>query len=210
MQRDIALNGSLYLQRIVPSMVDERCSAIAIYELTHNTTFFSGPRNPCIVSRTLHVSKCLSLPLLKGEIVKSRHASPSSNHRSKSSTRRLGKCCHHGFIGESILGGLLDFFECGLALLLSVTPSALRIFPLRFKLRLPSTSLSSPKCEHLRSSLLSLFPKVFNNPHHLFPPFPRIHLLPTQTHTHFLIRTDLQQPLHQQMPHIQTHKNPTV
>src|ERR1700722_74652 len=55
-----------------------------------------------------------------------------------------GKCSHQGFIGESILGGLLDFFECGLALLLSVTLSAFTNLPLSFKLRLPSTSLSSP------------------------------------------------------------------
>jgi hypothetical protein len=34
-----------------------------------------------------------------------------------------GKCSHHGFTGESIRGGLLDFFEWGLALLLSITVS---------------------------------------------------------------------------------------
>jgi hypothetical protein len=114
-----------------------------------------------------------------------------------------GKCSHHGFIGESIRGGLLDFFEWGLALLLSITVS-IRESSLELQAQ------ASAKCEHLRSSLLPLLPKVFNNPHHLFPPLPRIHLLPTQTHTHFLIRADLQQPLHQQMPHVQTHKNPTV
>lgn len=114
-----------------------------------------------------------------------------------------GKCSHHGFIGESILGGLFDFFEWGLALLLSITVSIRES-----SLKLQAQALA--KCGHLRSSLLPLPPKVFNNPHHLFPPLPRIHLLPTQTHAHFLIRADLQQPLHQQMPHVQTHKNPTV
>jgi hypothetical protein len=95
---------------------------------------------------------------------------------------------HHGFMGESILGGLLDFFECGLALLLQLTALApLSIFnliqaPIRLPKYLGTTNLRSP-----------LFPfpsKVLNYPHYLFSPFPRINLLPTQTHTHFLIRPD--------------------
>src|SRR5277367_5472831 len=54
-----------------------------------------------------------------------------------------------------------------------------RIFPYASSSDFLPRPCPRQKCEHLRSSLLPLSPKVFNNPHHLFPPLPRIHLLPT-------------------------------
>lgn len=87
-------------------------------------------------------------------------------------------------MGESILGGLLDFLPecpgCGDAL------------------RLRESQMQEPIIfadVDLRSSPLPLFPIAINNPQHLFASFSCIHPPPTHTHTYLLIRSHHQQPL---------------
>ena len=116
---------------------------------------------------------------------------------------------HHGFIGESILGGLLDFFEPGLALLLQIYWSA-NSRPVKLSCKCPIRRSVDVRKLNLRSPLLPFLPEIFNNPHHLLSSFSCIHLLSAQTHADSLIRPDHQQPLHQQMSHIQTYKHTTI
>lgn len=73
--------------------------------------------------------------------------------------------------------------------------------------RCPSGCIGRP---NLRSPLLPFPPEILNDPHDFFSPLPRIDFPTTQTHTHFLIGSDHQQPFYQQVPHIQTYENTTI
>lgn len=63
---------------------------------------------------------------------------------------------------------------------------------------------------YVRSSPGTLLPKPLDNLEDFLPPRTRIDLPPAQAHADLLVRVGHQQPLQQQMPHVQTHKHPAV
>jgi hypothetical protein len=101
-------------------------------------------------------------------------------------------------MGESILGGLLDLRDR-----LPGAGDALRLDVI-------SISTHSDKTQDLRSPTFTLFSKTLDGPEHFFPPRTGIHSSTAQTHTDFLIRVHLQEPLQQEMPHVQADKHATV
>jgi hypothetical protein len=101
-------------------------------------------------------------------------------------------------MGESILGGLLDLRDR-----LPGAGDALR-------LHLVSHDNVLGVIQHSRSPTFAFLSKAFDGPEHLFPSCAGIHSSTAQAHTDLLVRMYLQEPLQQEMSHVQTHKHATV